>query len=84
VLVCTDGLWNYEPQAAKLAGRALPTALRDPLGAAQALTGFALKRGGHDNVTVVLIPYPPAGPVGQARADPEDVLDQAAGETSNE
>jgi serine/threonine protein phosphatase PrpC len=78
VLVCSDGLWNYEPGAAKLASRALPTALRDPLGAAQALTGFALARGGHDNVTVALVPFPPAGPVGQVRAYPDDVLDHAA------
>lgn len=74
VLVCSDGLWNYEPKAAKLASRALPTALRDPLGAAQALTGFALACGGHDNVTVALIPFPPAGRVGQMRAYPDDVM----------
>jgi hypothetical protein len=58
--------------------RALPAALREPLHAAQALTGFALARGGHDNVTVALVPFPPAGPAGQVRVYPDDVLDHAA------
>jgi serine/threonine protein phosphatase PrpC len=58
LLLCSDGLWNYQPKAAKLAGMALPQALTDPLGAAAALVRFALEAGGMDNVTVVLVPFP--------------------------
>ncbi len=59
LLVCSDGLWNYQPDAAGLAARALPDALISPLAAARTLVEFALKAGGHDNVTVVLAPFPP-------------------------
>ena len=60
VLVCSDGLWNYRPDAASLAELALPAALSDPLGTAASLVKFALDAGGVDNITVVLIPFPPA------------------------
>jgi serine/threonine protein phosphatase PrpC len=60
LLLCSDGLWNYQPEAAKLAEMALPQALTDPLGSAEALVKFALDAGGADNVTVVLAPFPPA------------------------
>jgi serine/threonine protein phosphatase PrpC len=58
LLVCSDGLWNYLPEAADLAGLALPRALTDPLGAAAHMVQFALDAGGADNITAVLIPYP--------------------------
>jgi serine/threonine protein phosphatase PrpC len=58
VLLCSDGLWNYEPEAARLAARVLPAALTGPLAAARTLTDFALQAGGHDNITVVLAPLP--------------------------
>jgi serine/threonine protein phosphatase PrpC len=58
LLLCSDGLWNYQPEAEKLAELALPRALTDPLGAAQALVKFAIDAGGVDNVTVVLAPLP--------------------------
>jgi len=58
LLLCSDGLWNYQPEAVKLAGQALPEALNDPLAAASALVSFALESGGMDNVTVVLAPFP--------------------------
>ncbi|HEV2377510.1 MAG TPA: zinc ribbon domain-containing protein [Streptosporangiaceae bacterium] len=67
LLLCSDGLWNYEPAAGKLAERALPGALHDPLGTATALVSFALDSGGMDNVTVVLAPFPP-----KAEPDPEE------------
>jgi len=62
LLVCSDGLWNYLPEAADLAGLALPRALTDPLGAAVEMVQFAVDAGGADNITVVLIPYPPVEP----------------------
>jgi serine/threonine protein phosphatase PrpC len=58
LLLCSDGLWNYQPAAAKLAELALPAALTDPLAAARTLTSFALDAGGMDNITVVLAPFP--------------------------
>ena len=58
VLICSDGLWNYRPEAAALAELALPTAFHDPSSAADALLKFALDAGGMDNITVVLVPFP--------------------------
>ncbi len=58
LLACTDGLWNYLPDAAELARLALPRALTDPLGAANDMVRFAVEAGGADNITAVLIPYP--------------------------
>ncbi len=60
LLLCSDGLWNYQPEAPKLAGMAMPGALTDPLGVARTMVSFALDAGGMDNVTVVLAPFPPA------------------------
>jgi len=62
LLLCSDGLWNYQPDAAGLARLALPGALSDLLGTAAALVKFALEAGGADNITVVLAPFPPAAP----------------------
>jgi len=62
VLVCSDGLWNYLPDAAELARLALPRALTDPLGAANDMVRFAVEAGGADNITAVLIPYPAPEP----------------------
>ena len=59
LMLCSDGLWNYQPDAGKLAELALPAALTDPLAAAQALVTFAIEAGGRDNITVVLAPFPP-------------------------
>jgi serine/threonine protein phosphatase PrpC len=81
LLLCSDGLWNYQPEAGKLAELALPRALSDPLGAAADLVRFALDAGGRDNVTVVLAPFPPRhAPPGHreepaapsTRSDPEE------------
>jgi PPM family protein phosphatase len=80
VLICSDGLWNYRPDAEGLAKLALPTALTDPLGAALALLAFALEAGGMDNITVVLAPFPLAG---SATVAGEDSAMTEAGFTSN-
>ncbi len=58
LLLCSDGMWNDHADAAGLAARALPGALTDPAAAAAALTAAALDSGGHDNITVVLLPVP--------------------------
>ncbi|MFE6867863.1 PP2C family protein-serine/threonine phosphatase [Kitasatospora sp. NPDC057692] len=63
LLVCTDGLWNYAEAATDLAYYVRPDARTEPLAAAQALVKFAVAAGGHDNITVAVLPIdpPPAG-----------------------
>ncbi|HEV2784263.1 MAG TPA: protein phosphatase 2C domain-containing protein [Actinophytocola sp.] len=61
VLLCSDGLWNYLPEADDLAAK-LPAGGVRPLTAAAELTGTALELGGHDNITVVVISYPLRSP----------------------
>ncbi|MFD9676971.1 PP2C family protein-serine/threonine phosphatase [Streptomyces sp. NPDC059981] len=59
VVVCTDGLWNYAESAQDMA-RVLPADAADrPLHSAQVLVGHALDGGGHDNVTVAIVPFSP-------------------------
>ena len=53
LLLCTDGLWNYLPEAADIAS---VRAEAEGIDAARVLVDHALRAGGHDNVTVVLIP----------------------------
>ncbi|MGP4026189.1 PP2C family protein-serine/threonine phosphatase [Actinomadura sp. 3N407] len=69
VLLCSDGLWNHLPEAADLAAVALGADGADgaggpdgPLGAARRLLRAALDAGGHDNVTVAVLPCPPPEP----------------------
>ncbi|CAM3753893.1 PP2C family serine/threonine-protein phosphatase [Nocardiopsis rhodophaea] len=57
LVLCSDGLWNYFPDAAALSD-AVPEAGADPLGAAQAFVRRALDAGGRDNITVVVIAVP--------------------------
>lgn len=63
VVVCTDGLWNYAESAREMA-QVLPVdAAARPLHSAQVLVGHALDGGGHDNVTVAIVPFAaPPGP----------------------
>ena len=75
VLLCSDGLWNYQPEAAGLAQLALPAALTDPLGAAEALVKFALDAGGMDNITALLVPFPLRSPHPADPAPPADSAD---------
>jgi serine/threonine protein phosphatase PrpC len=69
VLLCSDGLWNYQPEATELAAMALPVALTDPLAAAAALVRFAVDAGGADNITSVLMPFPPVWPETSPRSE---------------
>ncbi|MBR7678210.1 PP2C family protein-serine/threonine phosphatase [Streptomyces daliensis] len=67
VVVCTDGLWNYAESADEMAAAVPPDARARPLHAAQHLVGYALDGGGHDNVTVAVLPFPAlAGGAGSA------------------
>lgn len=60
IVVCTDGLWNYAESAAEMA-EAIPADARSrPLHSARTLLGVALDGGGHDNVTVAVLPFPAA------------------------
>uniref|UniRef100_UPI001FB79F53 PP2C family protein-serine/threonine phosphatase n=1 Tax=Streptomyces sp. YIM 98790 TaxID=2689077 RepID=UPI001FB79F53 len=61
VIVCTDGLWNYADSADQMAAVVPAAARRQPLASAQHLVRYALDSGGHDNVTVAVIPFPTAG-----------------------
>jgi serine/threonine protein phosphatase PrpC len=59
VIACSDGLWNYAPDAdelAQLVGDAPP---QEPLALAHSLVDVALHAGGHDNVTVVVLDVDP-------------------------
>jgi PPM family protein phosphatase len=53
LLLCSDGLWNYLPEAANIAQHC--TGL-DATEAARALTEYALAAGGEDNITVAIVP----------------------------
>ncbi|MEV0410940.1 protein phosphatase 2C domain-containing protein [Streptomyces sp. NPDC050448] len=71
VVVCTDGLWNYAESAQDMA-QVLPSdAAARPLHSAQVLVGHALDGGGHDNVTVAVVPFaaPPGPEAAQAAAE---------------
>ncbi|HEX4834069.1 MAG TPA: protein phosphatase 2C domain-containing protein [Trebonia sp.] len=58
LLICSDGLWNYRPEAADLASLVpFPDALTDPLAVAVKLVQFAVDSGGMDNITAALIPF---------------------------
>jgi serine/threonine protein phosphatase PrpC len=61
VLACSDGLWNYVPDAVDLARLAADGFGGLPSSAA-ALTAVALEGGGHDNITTVLAAWPPRTP----------------------
>ncbi|MFK0105124.1 protein phosphatase 2C domain-containing protein [Streptomyces sp. NPDC091217] len=67
VVVCTDGLWNYAETAEEMSEVVPADAALRPLHAARVLVGHALDGGGHDNVTVALLPFP-APPQGAGSA----------------
>jgi serine/threonine protein phosphatase PrpC len=53
LLLCSDGLWNYLPDAADIARYCNGV---EPIAAARALTQHALDSGGQDNITVAIFP----------------------------
>jgi serine/threonine protein phosphatase PrpC len=59
LLLCSDGLWNYQPDAEGLRRLAMAGGLANLASAASALLAFALESGGQDNITVVLSTAPP-------------------------
>ncbi len=52
LLLCTDGLWNYAPEPAAIS--ALLTEA-DALTTVRGMVEFANARGGHDNITAILL-----------------------------
>ncbi|MFJ9582297.1 PP2C family protein-serine/threonine phosphatase [Streptomyces acidicola] len=58
LLLCTDGLWRYLPDAEGLraVARRAGSGGDGPRIEARALVGYALEAGGHDNVTALLLP----------------------------
>lgn len=61
LVLCTDGLWNYAPDADQL-GRlvdALPAGAA-PAAVARSLADTANDRGGHDNITVAVVNIDPS------------------------
>ncbi|MET8772282.1 protein phosphatase 2C domain-containing protein [Streptomyces sp. NPDC004658] len=67
VVVCTDGLWNYAETAEEMSEVVPLDAAARPLHSARVLVGHALDGGGHDNVTVAVLPFP-APPQGAGSA----------------
>lgn len=85
VVVCTDGLWNYAESARDLAQVLPQDAAVRPLHSAQVLVGHALDGGGHDNVTVAVVPFaatpqtPPASTASTASTEGTEGTASAAG-----
>jgi PPM family protein phosphatase len=61
LVLCTDGLWNYAPDAEELRRlvEELPAGAA-PAAVARALADMANARGGHDNITVAVINIDPS------------------------
>jgi serine/threonine protein phosphatase PrpC len=61
LVLCTDGLWNYAPDAEAMARliEELPPAAA-PAAVARALADIANDRGGHDNITVAVVDIDPS------------------------
>lgn len=55
LLLCSDGLWNYAPEAVLIRDQLKQDA--DAITAARGLVDFALAAGGHDNVTVAILRF---------------------------
>ncbi len=75
LLICTDGLWNYAEAATSLADLVRADARTDPLRAARALVSFAVAAGGHDNITVAVLPVLPSATAGEPAEHADTLLD---------
>jgi serine/threonine protein phosphatase PrpC len=62
VVVCSDGLWDYFDRPSALAELVDGAVGVGPLGLARRLVDAALAAGGHDNVTVAVVPVAPVRP----------------------
>ncbi|MFF2192244.1 protein phosphatase 2C domain-containing protein [Streptomyces sp. NPDC058157] len=82
VVVCTDGLWNYAESAVDMARILPPDAAERPLHCAQVLVGHALDGGGHDNITVAVVPFAAAPPEPEAEPEAEAEAEAEAAEAS--
>jgi serine/threonine protein phosphatase PrpC len=60
LVVCSDGLWNYFEDPQRLLELIPDWTVRAPIDTARRLTDAALVAGGHDNITVVVVPLEPA------------------------
>jgi serine/threonine protein phosphatase PrpC len=60
LVLCSDGLWNYTPEATEIAALldALPPRTA-AIAAARSLADAALAAGGHDNITVAVLDVTP-------------------------
>jgi serine/threonine protein phosphatase PrpC len=61
LLLCTDGLWNYAaaPGAMAQAVKEANENGADALAVARRLIEFAIERGGHDNITAIVLRWEP-------------------------
>jgi serine/threonine protein phosphatase PrpC/DNA-directed RNA polymerase subunit RPC12/RpoP len=55
LLLCSDGLWNYAPNAENLAALFKQLSGKDAINISRSLVEFALNSGGHDNITVAVL-----------------------------
>jgi serine/threonine protein phosphatase PrpC len=75
--VCSDGVFRYRSAAADLA-RVTPA--KSPLDTARDLVTFAVEQGGHDNITAIVLPYPPDTTVGYVHEGSEPTVKHSASE----
>ncbi|WP_159104657.1 PP2C family serine/threonine-protein phosphatase [Plantactinospora sp. BB1] len=66
LVICSDGLSHYLPNAGALAARVPGPGGATPIAIARDLTRFAAEAGGHDNIAVAVLPFPPAAGSGEA------------------
>ena len=55
LLLCTDGLWNYAPEAQQIAALVQEVSDAQAIAVSRSLVEFARSQGGHDNITVAIL-----------------------------